>query len=714
MKTSRELVWHEVFLERPFDAEAISDVFTHIAAMTSRGPVALEARSIAGKLHYYVAAPKWSIARIEEAFRAHLKAEFSHGVEREQVGDARKLKISHPILPLNTNISAAMVRATLAAMTGSKKNSVTVVQIVLGATIAPSTIPRNLPNPSASWLEAVLGSAKSASPEQRRYAREKAEQYSFDAIIRIGMSKDHTSTRINNIISAMRTLESAGVHIRAEKEKPSHLDEATLLWRSYLRLSVKELACFSLYPAGEEELPGTPGLHPKLLHSPKWYKEPKTAAFDRTFALSLDTNPKRLSISPKDSLEHSILLGPTGAGKSTAMEHLILADINAGRSVLVIDPKADLVTDILERIPESRKDDVVVLDPSDPSPVGFNPLAYKQSPSLTADSILAVFQELFKENWGIRSADILSGALLTLAQVKGSNLLWLPPLLTDENFRQSITETIKDPIALQPFWNHFEAMKDAERRTEIAPVMNKLRQITYRPGLRNVLGQSNPKFSLTDLFFKRKVVLVPLNRGLIGAESARLLGSLIVGLTWSLALSRAKIAPEKRHPVSIYIDELQDYLALPTSFADALAQARGLGVAYTVAHQYRGQLPPDIKAGIDANCRNKIIFGLRSDDAKDLSAEAPELDPVDFMTLPRYEIYTSFQSGGRSTGWISAKTLAPSPPIQMAAELKAESMKRYGVPASDTEKELIRIMTRPSPGTDPEIIDAPIGRRKKL
>ncbi len=340
-------------------------------------------------------------------------------------------------------------------------------------------------------------------------------------------------------------------------------------------------------------------------------------------------------------------------------------------------------------------------------------MAYKQSPSLTTDSILAVFQELFKENWGIRSADILSGALLTLAQVKGSNLLWLPPLLTDENFRQSITETIKDPIALQPFWNHFEAMKDAERRTEIAPVMNKLRQITYRPGLRNVLGQSNPKFSLTDLFFKRKVVLVPLNRGLIGAESARLLGSLIVGLTWSLALSRAKIAPEKRHPVSIYIDELQDYLALPTSFADALAQARGLGVAYTVAHQYRGQLPPDIKAGIDANCRNKIIFGLRSDDAKDLSAEAPELEPVDFMTLPRYEIYTSFQSGGRSTGWISAKTLAPSPPIQMAAELKAESMKRYGVPASDTEKELIRIMTRPSPGTDPEIIDAPIGRRKK-
>ena len=709
MKTTKELVWREVVLQRPYETETIWDIFTHIAAMTSRGPVVLETRFCEGKLHYLVGIPKWSTTRIAEAFKAHAPAQFIGEAQREPVLSAIKLKISHPVLPLNTDLSAAMIRATLAAMTGSKQSSTVVMQVVLGAPIAPSTVPRSTPNPSASWLEMVLGSAHGSTPEQRRSMREKAEQYSFEALVRIGISGEHTNTRINNIISALRTLESAGVHIRWDKESPDHLNSATLSWRMPLKLSVKEVACFSLYPAGEEELPGAPGLHPKLLTTPKWYK----GQTNRTFAMSLDARPKPLSIPIKDALEHTVLLGPTGAGKSTAMEHLILADITAGRSVLVIDPKADLVTNILERIPENRKDDVIVLDPSDPSPVGFNPLAYKQSPSLTTDSILAVFQEFFKENWGIRSADILSGALLTLSQTRGANLLWLPPLLTDEHFRKSITDKIKDPISLQPFWNHYEAMKDAERRTEIAPVMNKLRQITYRPGLRNVLGQSNPKFSLTDLFFKKKVVLVPLNRGLIGGESARLLGSLIVGLTWSLALSRAKIAPEKRHPVSIYIDELQDYLALPTSFADALSQARGLGVAYTVAHQYRGQLPPDIKSGIDANCRNKIIFGLRSDDAKDLSAEAPELEPLDFMTLPRYEIYTTFQSGGKSTGWISARTLPPAPPIRMAAELKAESMTRFGVPASTTEEELIRIMTRPSPGNNPEITEAPIGRRKK-
>lgn len=713
MTTTKELVWREVFIQRPYEMETLYAILTHLASLTSRGPIIWEARCKGGVMRYLIGTSKSSVTRIQEVLKAHSGAQFSKGAEREAVTEAKKLKISKPVLSLNTEVCAAMIRASIAAMTGAKKDAECVLQIVLGAPHTPVAVPRNTPDPTATWLDVVLGNVHRASADQRKVMRDKAEQYSFEAVVRVGISGAHTATRMHNIISALRTLESAGVHIHAEAERPEHLDQATLPWRMPLRLSVKETACFMLLPAGEEELPGTPGLHPKLLLPPKWYREPTYDSSDRTFAVSLGSEKKKLSITPKDALEHTVFLGPTGAGKSTAMQRLILSDIDAGRSVLVIDPKADLVTDILARIPDRRKSDVVVIDPSDQCPVGFNPLAYNQDPTLTADSILAVFQELFSQNWGIRSADILSGALLTLAKIKDSNLLWLPPLLTDAAFRKKITAQIKDPVSLEPFWQHFEEMKDAERRTEIAPVLNKLRQITYRPGLRNVLGQSEPKFSLTDLFYKRKIILVPLNRGMVGAESARLLGSLIVGLTWSLALSRASIPPEKRHMVSIYIDELQDYLSLPTSFGDALAQARGLGVAYTVAHQYRGQLPPDIKAGIDANCRNKIIFGLNSDDAKDMAAEAPELLPLDFMTLPRYQIYTAFQSGGRSTGWISGQTLPPSKPIRMAAECKAESMRRYGVPAEETEAELIRIMSRAEPEPDPVVADAPIGRRKK-
>lgn len=183
------------------------------------------------------------------------------------------------------------------------------------------------------------------------------------------------SSRISNIACAFRTLESAGVKIVEEKEKADNLNFAHIPWQFPLRLSIKELASFLLLPFGIEELPGTLGLHPRMMHPPEWYENPRTQNQDRTFAESLNpSNVQKLSISPEASLEHTIILGPTGSGKSTAMLNLILADINAGRSVLVLDPKADLVTNILERIPANRADDVVVINPADDNPVGFNPL----------------------------------------------------------------------------------------------------------------------------------------------------------------------------------------------------------------------------------------------------------------------------------------------------------------------------------------------------
>ena len=358
---------------------------------------------------------------------------------------------------------------------------------------------------------------------------------------------------------------------------------------------------------------------------------------------------------------------------------------------------------------------MVIIDPSDPCPCGFNPLAFKDygSPSLIADAILSVLKEIFIDSWGIYTQDVLTSTLLTLVETENATLLWLLPLLTDENFRRKITSKVKDRVALRPFWEQFEALRDTEKRQQISPVLNKLRQLTLRPGLRNILGQAKPKFSLTDLFYKRRIVLVSLNKGITGGETSRLIGSLIVGLTWTLALSRAGIPAEKRHIVSIFIDELQDYLSLPTDLSDALAQARGLGVGLTLAHQYRDQLPMGIRSGVDANARNKIVFGLNSKDAKDMAAMAPELTAEDFMALPRYQIYTSFQSGGKNTGWVQGRTLPPPPALRDAAELKARSQAAYGIPPEQTEEEYLSIFTTNNRNAEENPGDINIGRRKR-
>lgn len=717
-RTFEHLVWKEVVYPRPFDEEKICEILSHIAVVTPRGPVILEARSHGGYVKHFIGVDNHYITKIVNTIKAHGDIQLYpvHEHVRTPVITARQLTVSHPGLALKTETTTATIRAGLAALAAVQAEEESVVQVVLGKSFKPQFTPKYIPDPHESWLRTIMFGVDEAPVDTRKSIKEKNEQHCFEACIRIGVSGENQFrriTRINSIYNAFCTLESAGVRVKLSSEKAINLNQVNIPWHFPLRLSVKELSAFTLLPFGEEEFPGTVGLHPKRLLPPEWYQEPTNRIHDRTFAICKNgLNNTKLSLSPEDSLEHLIITGPTGSGKSTLLEHLILSDIYAGRSVLVIDPKQELINRILECTPESRKEDVVVIDPSDPAPVGFNPLALPGDKTLIADAILAVFKEVFSENWGIRSQDILSAALLTLAQTNGASLLWLPTLLTNEKFRHRITDKLTDEIVLKPFWKNYDAMRESERRTEIAPVLNKVRQFLYRPGLRNILGQSDPKFQLTDLFFKRKIILVPLNKGAIGSESARLLGSLIVGITWTLALSRAKIPAYKRHIISMYIDELQDYLALPTDLSDALAQARGLGVGITMAHQYRAQLPPDIRAGIDANARNKIAFGLNASDAKEVAAMAPELDALDFITLPRYEIYANFMSEGKTTGWIRGVTMPPRKALHSPAELKAISQTNYGVPHEDTEREFIRLLKSCEDEVPPEIANTSFGRRK--
>ena len=716
-RTRRDLIWEEVIWRRPFDFQMVEDLMTHLAGLELSSPITWEVRASGGRIRYLIGSEAEDIKKLKDVFLAHGNMQIvrSKSTKRQDIIATRKLRLSCTSLSLKTDNALAVTRASLSAMVQAGTGEEIVLQIILGASFTPSAIPKHLPDPHASWLNILCGNIQPASAESRASYKEKFSYHRFACMIRIGAMTENIKKAeiyIWNLLCALRVLESAGVKISSVPDKAQLLNNAHAPWHFPLLLSVKELACLSLLPYGEGELPGVMGLHPKLLPPPKWLQETENN-LDCNFGVCLDDDTN-LGLSLRDSLEHTVILGPTGSGKSTVMLSLILSDINAGRGVLVIDPKADLVNDVLRRIPDSRKNDVVVIDPSDSNPVGFNPfqISRRQSPELVADAILAVFKDIFADSWGIRTEDILSGALLTLAQDESATLVLLPALLTDERFRHKITRKINDKIGLEPFWQRYDAMGNAERNQVIAPVLNKMRQFLLRPSLRNVLGQIKPEFSLEDLFTKNRIVLVSLNKGIIGAENARLLGSLIVGLTWTLALSRAKDTPERRHIVHIFIDELQDYLSLPTDLSDALAQARSLGVGLIMAHQYRSQLPLSIRAGIDANARNKIIFGLNAGDAKDLAAMAPELEPIDFMLLKRYSIYASLQRYGRSTGWVSGKTLPPIPVVRSAVEIKAESMKRYGRNHQQTEAEYLKVLgylpDQNTSNREPEII----GRKK--
>ena len=61
-------------------------------------------------------------------------------------------------------------------------------------------------------------------------------------------------------------------------------------------------------------------------------------------------HPRPVALAVADGRYHVHVMGATGTGKSTLLTNLVLNDVAAGRGVVAIDPKGDLVTDILDRL----------------------------------------------------------------------------------------------------------------------------------------------------------------------------------------------------------------------------------------------------------------------------------------------------------------------------------------------------------------------------
>ncbi len=402
----------------------------------------------------------------------------------------------------------------------------------------------------------------------------------------------------------------------------------------------------------------------------------------------------------EDTLRHRHVMGVTGTGKSTLLARLVLHDITAGRGVVVIDPKTDLVDRILERIPPERLDDVVVLDPSSPTPVGVNPLA-GVDPDLAADSVVSVFHSLFGSGLGPRSTDILHASVLSLARRGDAALTMVPLLLTTPGLRRSVVGRVAnaDPFGLGSFWATFEAWSDAERELAIRPLMNKLRQVMLRPSLRAVFGQRQPAFQLRQVFDERKILLVKLGKDSIGPEAASLLGSLLVNQLWQTALGRLSLHASQRHPVSLVIDEVQDYLRLPGSLGDALAQARGLGLAVTAAHQHRGQLGKLLDE-VEANAVTKLYFRLAARDAREVASThgGGLLHREDFLSLPAFHAYGQLLVAGALTPWVSLATERLPAALHDAGHVQQRSEARYGRSLDEVERDLLNLLDAPVSG----------------
>ena len=686
------LSWSEFHWQRPFEIDDVKAMLGQLVGLSRRKAVIFEIRLSKNRVRYLLGTEEQDKRHIHQLIQSHRTIQFSRVLKREKLSVARLVNIKESHYALKTDSVENMIRSSLTISKILQPNETVVVQLVIGAGSPPRPQPKDLPNLSAKWYQVITNNIPELSESSKKLMRQKLNQSTFKCEIRLGVQSRsilRTKEFFDSLLSSFRMMESNAT-IELKPLAIQKLNQAQPSWTYPYSLGVSDLACFLLLPIGEENITGVPNVHPKLVAPPLGYNVNRK--IQRSLAQTVESQSRPIQISAQAGKKHTVFLGSTGCGKTTSMSHLILSDINSkNHSVVVVDAKGQLTHELLERTPTEHDEDIVVISPTAKRVVGINPFELTKhgiEPEVIADYLLELFKGLYPEHFGIYSLDILSHSFLTLARIPDTSLVMLPSLLTNQSFRNKLLRELKDPIGLESFWNWFELLSEAQRHQMLNPILNKFRQFLLRPQLRAMLGQTNPNFSLAEIFKSRKIVLIPLNKAVIGSESAKLIGSLITSMLWMLILRQSSVEPSKRQSVFIYIDETPSFLGIPNANLDeALSQSRQFNVGWNIGFQHLSQMSPQLKAGIESNVANKIVFGLNLDEAREMAKYTLEIDKEDFYSLPPFWAYIRTEVSPNTYRWIIGKTYPPKPKIRDSRTPFLNSLTKYGQNITDIEAE---------------------------
>lgn len=681
------VTFRRLLLDGRVDVEQVAAFLRRLAQPDAPRPLVFETQAGADGIRWFIGSGEGSLPAVRALaadFLGSARLRPLVTTDRIAADGVRLVRLTRMPVPLDHERAEEVTAALYSAFARVRGDERLRLQLVLGRGHAPHLVSQVAANRQVGLLDAlVAGTKQPAQGRLRRRIEIRAALTTLEVTIRIGVNGGHEARRRElgtGVFGALQLLDTAGTELRLALERREPFDEgqSALVRRS--RLATVELVPLLGLPLGSADLPGMPA-HPRRPLPPE-----KIELQENRFAVaSAPGDDRGIGISTQALLQHMVISGPTGSGKSNVAVTIAEQLTRHKVPLAFLDPKRQAVDHLLARLRKSAAGRVVVLDVSDTTrPIGFNPLdTAGRNADVVVDGILASLRAIFDDGWGPRTEDLLFGSLRSLSlagEQRGEpyTLLDLPRVLTDAGFRRSIVGRVQDDPVLATFWAAFDDLSEGARANMIAAPLNKLRKFMLRPNLVATLGQSRPRFRVRDLFKGDVALLVPLNDALIGPGSAQLLGSLLVAELFQAAQERAAEADPRSHPGVVMIDEAQRFVHLPTALDDALATSRSYGVAWIAAHQYRDQMSPALRSGFDANATSKLVFRSRPKDARDYAAMSATLDAEDFMSLDKYELYATLVHRDVQSPWFSARALSPKPELGFGDLIRERSRDLFG------------------------------------
>jgi hypothetical protein len=475
---------------------------------------------------------------------------------------------------------------------------------------------------------------------------------------------------------------------------------ATPLSAAPALLTPEEVAALWGAPVGTPLLPGL-----TIGGSPQLPADMAVPTSGRVLGRST-ANSRSVAQPVNGAREHTLILGPTGVGKSWLAARLILGDIAAGRGALLLDPKGSTAQLVLERLDEDAVGRTVIVDLTNEGwtvPMPMLAAEVGDIPELAADTLVGLLRHRYRD-LGPRSTDILSSSLHALTRTPNPNVLDLLRLWSDGPFRAWVTNLVQDDPVLASFFGWFNGLNHAERSFVLAAPMNKIRPLLQRASVRNRLAAPRATFTLSQALRERLIVIVVLREGVLGSEATTLVGQLVLQRAWSAVQAR-----QQRSFYPITIDEAPRFLDQPTDLGDVLARSREYGVGMTLIGQTLRQFPESLREIALNSARTKIAFGTSAKDARRLADEfGPGVEPEFLTGLAKFEAIGAVSLGGTVSPPFSFATeaLGPAIPGRLRAVLQA-SRERFAIPRAEIEA---AIKDRSGRGSDRV---GPVGRRQK-
>jgi hypothetical protein len=377
------------------------------------------------------------------------------------------------------------------------------------------------------------------------------------------------------------------------------------------------------------------------------------------------------------------VLGKKRTGKSNLLINLARQDMENGHGLLFIDPHADAIADIIVRLPGHRRDDVILLDPTDETyAFGINPLACSNPKSLKERNItfgqaMDIFKKLFSDpetgELGILLSKYLRNSFYPLIENQGYTLLDIELFLTDKQFREHLLKNVSFNPQVIHFWqNEFGRLPKKDQVGEIQSTLNRLNPFLTREYIRDIIGQGKNAIDFGKCMDTKKIVLLRMPTWL-DDEVKTFIGIIIISQLLKAVWLRSDITKQERIFFALYCDEFQNF-ATP-DFAKLFTETGKFNIMPAVAHQVReGQLKQgDPNRGATDAAAIKIFFQLAVKDSKEQALTFTKKPSQEAFAISR-QPFDDLLRGGHTNPIIQSFTDRYLRPLQYRLEDIKEEM----------------------------------------